>query len=243
MLAALGIGKPGQRILDLGTGTGELARAFAKRGARVVGVDIAANQIAAAQMLAARDHLDAKFHVRAAEDVEFADASFDIISAGQSWQYFDTAVVVPKVLRLLTADGRLVLTNLLWLPLQDPIARQTEELVLHFNPDWKGARYNGTMRPIFQWTKDQFELQTFHVMQAPLEFTRASWRGRIRACRGVGASLSDDDVMRFDAEHERLLEAITPEVFTVLHQMTVHAYVRKRAIGPKPAPDGVNIVG
>src|SRR5437867_9888087 len=46
VLAALGIGKPRQRILDLGTGTGVLARAFAKRGALVTGVDISANQIA-----------------------------------------------------------------------------------------------------------------------------------------------------------------------------------------------------
>jgi 2-polyprenyl-3-methyl-5-hydroxy-6-metoxy-1,4-benzoquinol methylase len=54
VLAALGIGQPGQRILDLGTGTGVLARAFAKRGAVVTGVDIAANQIAAAAALAAQ---------------------------------------------------------------------------------------------------------------------------------------------------------------------------------------------
>jgi len=52
VLAALGIGRPGQRILDLGTGTGVLARAFAKRGAAVTGVDIAANQTAAAKALA-----------------------------------------------------------------------------------------------------------------------------------------------------------------------------------------------
>ena len=40
VLAVLGIGKPGQKILDLGTGTGVLARAFAKRGAVVTGVDM-----------------------------------------------------------------------------------------------------------------------------------------------------------------------------------------------------------
>ncbi len=211
-----------------------MARAFAKRGARVVGVDVAANQIAAAQMLASRDRLDVEFHVRAAEDVDFPAASLDIVSAGQSWQYFDTAVMVPKVRRLLTADGRLVLTNLLWLPLQDPIAQQTEELVLRFNPDWKGAGYAGTMPPVHRWAQDAFDLQTFHVTYARLEFTHASWRGRIRACRGVGASLSDDDVARFDAEHERLLESIAPEVFAVLHQMTVHAYVHRRAVEPRP---------
>ncbi len=209
----------------------------------MVGADIAANQIAAARRLAARDGLDVAFQVCPAEDVEFSDASFDIISAGQSWQYFDAARMVPKVLRLLTAHGGLVLTQLLWLPHEDPIARQTEELVLRFNPDWKGAGYTGTMPPLFRWAKDAFDLQTFHVMHAPIEFTRASWRGRIRACRGVGASLSDDDVARFDAEHERLLKGIAPEVFTVLHQMTVHTYVRKRAIGPKPVSDGDKIVG
>ncbi|MCI0583479.1 MAG: class I SAM-dependent methyltransferase, partial [Chloroflexi bacterium] len=36
-LAALGVGLKGQRILDLGTGTGVLARSFARRGSVVSG--------------------------------------------------------------------------------------------------------------------------------------------------------------------------------------------------------------
>src|ERR1700719_1216148 len=38
-LATMGIGRSGQRLLDLGTGTGTLARGFARRGASVVGTD------------------------------------------------------------------------------------------------------------------------------------------------------------------------------------------------------------
>ncbi len=38
-LATFGIGVPGQRILDLGTGTGTLARGFALRGCQVTGLD------------------------------------------------------------------------------------------------------------------------------------------------------------------------------------------------------------
>jgi hypothetical protein len=75
--------------------------------------------------------------------------------------------------------------------------------------------------------KDAFDLKTFHIMNEPIEFTRESWRGRIRACRGIGATLSPDDIERFDNEHNRLLEAIAPEKFTIPHQMAVHIFVRK----------------
>lgn len=230
MLAALGIGKPGQHILDLGTGTGVLARAFAKRGAVVTGIDIAANQIAAASALAARDGLHITFQVCAAETTDFPEGSFEAIAAGQSWLYFDAAVMIPKVLRLLTTDGCLVLTHLLWLPHKDRIAQQTEALVLQYNPDWKSAGYRGTMPPIFAWARDHFDLRTFHTMEAPLEFTREAWQGRIRACRGIGASLSAAEVEQFDTAHRQLLETIAPDTFTVLHQMTIHVYVRKGAI-------------
>jgi hypothetical protein len=57
-----------------------------------------------------------------------------------------------------------------------------------------------------------------------LPFTRASWRGRFRACRGVGASMADDEVAAFDAEHARLLEQSVPAQFTVLHRIDCHIF-------------------
>jgi SAM-dependent methyltransferase len=230
LLAALGIGKPEQRILDLGTGTGVLARAFAKRGALVTGVDISANQIVEAKALAAQEGLNVSFNVCRAEDIAFPDGSFEVISAGQSWLYFDAAVMIPKVLRLLVAEGCLVLTHLAWLPSKDRIAQKTEELVLHYNPGWTAAGYTGTIPPVFPWAKEDFDLRTFHVMTAPVPFTRETWRGRIRACRGIGASLAAEEVERFDAEHGKLLANIAPDEFTVLHQMSIHVYVRKGTI-------------
>jgi len=64
-------------------------------------------------------------------------------------------------------------------------------------------------------------------MNEPISFTQESWRGRIRACRGIGATLSGEEIARFDEEHKNLLERIAPETFTVLHQLAVHIYVRK----------------
>jgi SAM-dependent methyltransferase len=227
VLAALGIGRPAQKILDLGTGTGVLARAFARRGAVVTAVDIAPNQVAAAKSLAVQEGLDIAFQVCPAEAIDLPDASFDVISSGQSWLYFDASVMIPKVLRLLTADGCLALTHLLWLSRKDRIAQRSEELVLKYNPDWGGAGYNGRMPPVAAWAREDFDLRSFHVMEAPLLFTREAWQGRIRASRGIGASLPAEDVEKFDAEHGELLEAIAQDTFTVLHQMTIHVYTRK----------------
>ena len=226
-LAALGIGLPGQRILDVGTGTGVLARAFARRGAVVHGVDIAANQIDQARRLAAADGLEIAFSVSPAEEVDLPDGSCDVISSGQSWLYFDHQVMVPQVLRLLRPEGQLVLTHLAWLPRRDAIARASEALVLEHNPVWGGADYRGQDPIYFRGIEGQFDLKTLHLLDEPLPFTRKGWRGRIRACRGIGASLSQEEVGRFDQEHDALLRRIAPEQFTILHRMSIHAYVRK----------------
>ena len=79
MLHALGIGRHGQDILDLGTGTGVLARAFAQQGAHVMGIDIADEQIVAARQLARRENVKAQFMTCAAEETGFPAHAFDII--------------------------------------------------------------------------------------------------------------------------------------------------------------------
>jgi SAM-dependent methyltransferase len=136
VLQAVGIGTPGQDILDLGTGTGVLARTFATQGAHVTGVDIAEAQIIAAQQLAAQDHLDIRFITCAAEEAALPPQSFDIISCGQSWLYFDTHRMIPLVKTWLKPGGKLVLTYLSWLPRKDPIAQASEQLILRYNPHW-----------------------------------------------------------------------------------------------------------
>ena len=83
-LEALGVGLPGQHILDLGTGTGVLARQFARQGVQAAGIDIAAGQIEAARALAEREGVSARFEVAPAEQAPFPDASFDAITALQA---------------------------------------------------------------------------------------------------------------------------------------------------------------
>ena len=224
LLPLMGIGTPGQDVLDLGTGTGVLARTFAKRGARVTGIDIAAEQIATAQRLADEEQLDIHFMCSPAEVAEVPEHAFDIVSCGQSWLYFDLAVMVPLVLKWLKPGGKLVLAHLNWLPRQDRIAHASEQLVLRYNPNWSAADFPGSRTIQHEWSKPDFQLVTYHAYEEAIPFTRESWCGRFRACRGTGAVLSPEEMARFDQEHHALLEQTAGDTFTILHQIFLHAY-------------------
>ena len=70
----------GDRVLDLGCGTGEDALVMAARGVRVVGVDVSPAMIARARAKAAARGIDAeacRFEVARAEDVARMGARFD----------------------------------------------------------------------------------------------------------------------------------------------------------------------
>ena len=66
---------PGSRVLDVGTGPGDLAAAAMARGATVVGIDVANEMVA----LARRAHRDIEFRQADAERLPFEDGSFDAL--------------------------------------------------------------------------------------------------------------------------------------------------------------------
>lgn len=223
-LAALGVGLPAQRVLDLGTGTGVVARTMASRGCRVSGIDVSKEQIRAARDLTggARPLID--FRVASAEALPFDAAQFDVVTANQCWQYFDLARVVTELRRVLVRGGLLVVSHFNYLPRLDPIARASEALVLKFNPDWTGAGWPGRVSAHPKWSRDDFEQRAMFCYDEPIMFTRASWRGRMRALRGMGAALTPTEVDAFDTEHEELLCRIAPDRFTVAHRIDAHIF-------------------
>lgn len=223
-LLALGVGMADQRILDLGTGTGVLARHFAAQASLVSAVDISSEQIDMARLLAKEQGVTVDFQPSSAEHLPFDAGTFDVATANQCWLYFDRDAVLDELERVLKPGGWISTSHFSWLPRKDEVARQSEALVLKHNPQWSAADWVGEIPAYPEWARERLRVRAMFYYDAPIIFSRESWRGRIRACRGIGAALNHEQVDAFDREHAELLSKIVPETFTVLHRIDAHIY-------------------
>ncbi len=212
---SLGLCGKGQTVLDIGTGTGVIPRNMSRFGAKWTGTDISDNQIMQAKKLSEGMGID--YFVSSAEKLDFDDGSFDTITACQCFWYFDHETLAPKLYNMLKNGGSYVMMCMEWLPFEDKIAAASEELVLKYSPNWNGA--GETVHPIYvhECYKEYFDVVYSDEYYLDVPFTRESWNGRMKACRGVGASLSPEDIQSWEKEHTMLLERIAPEAFTVRH--------------------------
>jgi SAM-dependent methyltransferase len=200
------------RVLDLGSGTGSLARGYAQRGAWTVALDISRAMLAEATGVPAR--VAAK-----AEACPFRSESFDAVTAGQCWHWFDGPATAREVKRLLKPGGRIVIGHFNYLPLKGSAAEASEALILDRYPDWgfsgvthMGGVWDDTLR------EAGFRELTSRAWELELPYTHEAWRGRMRACNGV-LKMSPPLRADFDAAHERMLKEKFPEPLTVRHEV------------------------
>jgi len=99
----------GLDALELGCGAAQFGIRVAMRGARVTGLDFSANQLAAAPANMASAGVTFPLVRGDAEDVPFADGSFDLVFCDHGAMGFtDPTRTVPEVARVLRAGGRFV---------------------------------------------------------------------------------------------------------------------------------------
>ena len=186
----------GQAILDIGTGTGVLPRNMYRYGAKWIGTDISEKQIEQAVLLSKGLNID--YYAMPAENLQFPDNSFDVITACQCFWYFDHERIMPQIYRM-----------------------------LKYSPDWSGA--GETIHPIFipECYKERFELVYHEEYSINVHFSRKSWNGRMKACRGIGASLSKDEINAWEQEHMKLLSEIAPDEFDIPHYAAIAELKKK----------------
>ena len=211
-LSARGYLEDGLRVLDLGTGTGTVARGLAERGLVVTGIDPAAPLLAEAASLDFQAGVTITYRQGYAESLADPDASVELVTAGQCWHWFDRPKAASEAMRVLVPGGRIIIAHFDWLPHPGNVVNATEELILAFNPTWTMGGGTGIYP---EWLTDlatanfaNLETFSFDVCQP---YSPEAWRGRIRASAGVKASLEDAAITRFDAELAELLRTSFPE--------------------------------
>lgn len=96
-------------VLDVGTGTGFFAVLLAEQGCRVTGIDLTPAMLAEAEALTARRGLAVTFRQMDAQNLQFADGSFDaVVSRNLTWTLPDPARAYAEWHRVLRPGGVLL---------------------------------------------------------------------------------------------------------------------------------------
>jgi len=216
-LTTIGLIRPGIRVLDLGTGTGTLARHLAQRGCEVSAVDVAPAMLAQAERLDHEsgvmiDYLNCK-----AEQIGFSNASFDLVTAGTCWHWFDRPEAAREARRVLCREGRLLIASLDMITLPGNVVDALVELMARFHGLSEAQVEKGRHRGNFNWPfwLDDLIAAGFRNIECfsyeeELPYSHVAFRGRVRASWGVGPTLSADRVAEFDREMGSILERRFP---------------------------------
>jgi len=202
LAAELGIG-PGRDVLDLAAGTGKLTRALVATGASVVAVE---------PLAAMRARLRDVYALEGtAEAIPVASASFDAVTVGQAFHWFDAPAACAEIARVLRDGGGL---GVLW-NLRDttvPWVAAFEELF-----EWD------RLRP-FPKDEDWGAVLAAAGEFRPSTYHRFAWSQSIDADGLVARALSTSYVATWDAARQadvaegvRALVADFPATFTLPH--------------------------
>jgi ubiquinone/menaquinone biosynthesis C-methylase UbiE len=176
-LVALVQPQPSWRVLDVATGAGHTALAFALLVSKVTASDITDQMLAEAKRLAGERGLGNVKTARAkAEDLPFPDMSFDLVTCRLAAHHFDKPrAFVAEAFRVLLPGGILALV--------DNISPDEHKLARAYN-DFEKLRdpSHGRCLGLAEWTTlladTGFTVEYREHMDQPIEF--APWTARMR---------------------------------------------------------------
>ena len=105
--------QPAERVLDVATGTGHTAFAFAPHVREVIAVDVTPEMLAEGEKLKAEYRVqNVEFRIADAHELPFEDESFDIVTCRRAAHHFaDIGRALSEMKRVLKRSGRLVIDD------------------------------------------------------------------------------------------------------------------------------------
>ncbi len=163
--------RAGQTVLDVATGSGNTALAAARRNCDAVGIDYVEALVERARARAASERLPTRFEVGDCEDIQFPDASFDVVlSVFGSMFAPRPEQAAQELLRVCRPGGKIGMAN--WTP--DGFWGQTFGLQARYVPPPAG------LRPPPEWGTEARLRELFGDAVGSMEITRRSALFRYR---------------------------------------------------------------
>ena len=164
--------RPGDRVLDVATGSGNAALAAARYGCEVTGIDYVPELLERGRARAAAEGLEITFAEGDAEDLAFPDASFDAVLSALGVMFAsDQERAAAELVRVCRPGGTIGLVN--WTP-AGFIGRLLKTVTRHVPPP-------AGVRPPTQWGTEERLRELLGDAVSRLEVTRRTYVWRFRS--------------------------------------------------------------
>lgn len=215
-----GIALQNQKVLDIATSNGLVARDLANEGCLVTGIDNSPELLEEAEKKNST-RLNIDYVLGDVTKLPFNNDVFDFITAVHCWKVLPTGQASSEALRVLKTGGKFVVAQFDQLPIRDNIVSETEKLVSEYNSKFD-AQYNFGFYP--QWIEEIYgvgfsNIETF-TFDITTTFTHDEWKGCMRTSTEIGGSLSKEEVVQFDKDLDNLLKSnFSGQILEVPHRM------------------------
>ncbi len=130
-------------VVDLGAGTGKVARATAARGWRTTAVEPGEPMLAVLRARAAAEGVDIDVVRAGAEDTGLSNASFDAALAGEAYHWFDAAAALAEMARIVRPGGGIAFFWNVVDEARSPLVASERRLVAEYGIDGSDVRRPG----------------------------------------------------------------------------------------------------
>ncbi len=164
--------RAGERILDVAAGNGNATLAAARRFAQVVSTDYVPHLLEKGRVRAKAEGLAVDFQTADAEDLPFADESFDAVLSTFGVMFAPRhAQVARELLRVTRSGGRIGLAN--WTP--EGFIGELFRLVSGYVPPPAG------LKPAALWGTETYLVELFGPLSADIRTRRTHFNFRYRS--------------------------------------------------------------
>jgi len=99
----------GEKVLEIGCGTGEFTKRIAQTGADITAVDISPDLLEVAR--SGITNINVRFHIQNVEKLDFEDESFDVVIGSSILHHLNLNPALKEVYRVLKNGGMVVFTE------------------------------------------------------------------------------------------------------------------------------------